>query len=66
KGQTLLLSTPMPRLTIALEDRDHLALRLLALRDGKRLNEVVDEAVKRYLESAGAYTLRISDSETNP
>jgi predicted HicB family RNase H-like nuclease len=56
----------MPRLTIALEDRDHLALRLLALRDGKRLNEVVDEAVKHYLESAGAYTLRISDSETNP
>ena len=55
----------MPRLTIALEDRDHLAPRLLALRDGKRLNEVVDEAVKRYLESAGAYTLRISDSENN-
>jgi hypothetical protein len=53
----------MPRLTIALEERDHLALKLLALRDGKRLNEVVDDAVKQYLEAVGAYSLCIADSD---
>jgi|LauGreDrversion4_2_1035121.scaffolds.fasta_scaffold116066_2 hypothetical protein len=51
----------MPRLTIALEEKDHLALKLLSLRDHRRLSEVVDDAIKFYLSSTGGYGLRISD-----
>jgi len=53
---------PMPRLTITLDERDHLALKLLAIRDGKRLGEAVDDAVKHYLNAVGAYGLSIRDS----
>jgi hypothetical protein len=52
----------MPRLTITLDERDHLALKLLAIRDGKRLGEAVDDAVKHYLNAVGAYGLSIRDS----
>ena len=55
----------MPRLTIALEDKDHLALKLLSLRDNRRLNEVIDDAIKFYLSSTGGYALRISDESTD-
>lgn len=51
----------MPRLTIALDEQDHLALKLLSLRDNRRLSEVIDEAIKQYLSSKGAYSLSITD-----
>jgi hypothetical protein len=51
----------MPRLTISLSERDHLALKLLSIRDNKRLNEVVDDAVKHYLSAIGAYRLSITE-----
>jgi hypothetical protein len=51
----------MPRLTIALDERDHMALRLVSIRDHKRLNEVIDDAVKHYLKSTGGYGLAIRD-----
>ena len=52
----------MPRLTIALDEKDHMALRLVSIRDHKRLNEVIDDAIKDYLNSIGAYGLVISDA----
>lgn len=52
----------MPRLTIALDEKDHMALRLVSIRDHKRLNEVIDEAIKDYLDSIGAYGLVICDA----
>ena len=42
----------MPRLTIALDEKDHLALKLLSLRESRRLNEVIDDAIKFYLSSS--------------
>ena len=51
----------MPRLTIALEEKDHLALKLVSLRKNQRLNEIIDEAIKFYLSNTGGYELRISE-----
>jgi len=51
----------MPRLTISLDDQDHLALKLISLRDNRRLSEVIDEAIKLYLSNSGAYNLSITD-----
>ena len=39
-----------------------MALRLVSIRDHKRLNEVIDEAIKDYLNSIGAYGLVICDA----
>jgi len=55
----------MPRLTIALDEKDHLALKLLSLRENRRLNEVIDDAIKFYLSKTGGYGLRISDEGTD-
>ena len=55
----------MPRLTIALDEKDHLALKLLSLRENRRLNEVIDDAIKFYLSSTGGYGLRICDAGTD-
>ena len=55
----------MPRLTIALDEKDHLALKLLSLRENRRLNEMIDDAIKFYLSSTGGYGLRISDMGTD-
>lgn len=44
----------MPRLTIALDEKDHRALKLLSLRDNRRLSELIDDAIKIYLASTGA------------
>ena len=55
----------MPRLTVTLDEKDHLALKLLSLRENLRLNEVLDDAIKFYLSSTGGYGLRISDAGTD-
>lgn len=55
----------MPRLTVTLDEKDHLALRLLSLRENRRLSEVLDDAIKFYLSSTGGYGLRISDGGTD-
>ena len=49
----------MARLTISLSERDHYALKLLAIRDRKRITVLVIEAIKFYLEHSGAYNLDI-------
>ena len=49
----------MPRLTIALDEQDHMAIRLVSIRDHKRLNEVIDDAIKHYLIATVGYDLTI-------
>lgn len=55
----------MPRITISLSDRDHLALKLLSLQQGKRILLIVQEAIQQHLDREGAYSLAIrSNPET--
>ena len=56
----------MPRLTIALDEEDHMALRLVSIRDHKRLNEVIDDAIKHYLIATGGYDLTICKTSDIP
>ena len=56
----------MPRLTIALDEKDHRALKLLSLRDNRRLSELIDDAIKIYLASTGGYGLSISEANPEP
>ena len=55
----------MARLTISLSERDHYALKLLALRDRKRLTLLVTEAIKLYLRHSGAYDLDIRETDSS-
>lgn len=55
----------MPRITLALEDREHLALKLLSLRRNKRVLALLQEAVAQYLEREGAYLLTIKSSDSD-
>ena len=59
-------ASAMPRLTIALDEKDHRALKLLSLRDNRRLSELIDDAIKIYLTSTGSYGLSISEASPEP
>jgi hypothetical protein len=57
------------RVTINLNDRDHLAFKLLSLQQDKKLIALVQEAMHEYLMRQGAYNLVIqsqasADQET--
>jgi hypothetical protein len=54
----------MGRVTVILDDRDHLAFKLLSLHQDKKLVVLVQEALKEYLEKTGAYDLSISKRKT--
>jgi hypothetical protein len=54
----------MPRITISLSDRDHLALKLLSLQRNKRVLATVQEAIQQHLEKEGAYNLTIHYSSS--
>jgi len=49
----------MPRITLAIADREHFALKLLSLQKKKRILALAQEAIKQYLEREGAYQLTI-------
>lgn len=49
----------MARITIALSDRDHLALKLLSLQKGKIVIKIIQEAIEQHLSDEGAYDLEI-------
>jgi len=49
----------MARITIALSDRDHLALKLFSLQKGKRVIKIIQEAIEQHLRNEGAYDLEI-------
>lgn len=55
----------MPRITIALGDREHLALKLLALRRKTKVLALLQEAIVEYLQKEGAYQLKIHSDESD-
>lgn len=55
----------MPRITLALDDREYLALKLLSLREKKKALSLLKEAVDQYLEREGAYQLKIQSGDSD-
>jgi len=54
----------MPRVTISIDERDHVAMKLLSIQKGVKMVTLLDDAIKSYLQHAGAYKLQItSDSD---
>ena len=49
----------MPRVTLTVADREHMALKLLALQQNQRMVSIIDLAIKQYLKDQGAYDLTI-------
>lgn len=49
----------MGRITVKLNERDHLAFKLLSLHQQKKLVLLVKEAMQDYLKKTGAYELSI-------
>ena len=47
----------MARITIALDDADHLAMKLLALQQKTAMTSLLQEAIKEYLDRRGGYDL---------
>ena len=47
----------MARITIALDDKDHLAMKLLALQQKTAMTSLLQEAIKEYLDRRGGYDL---------
>jgi predicted transcriptional regulator len=54
------------RVTITLDDRDHLALKLLALQKDEKLIVLIQEAMRQYLDRTGAYELSIRNGNDVP
>ncbi|NDD44348.1 MAG: hypothetical protein EBZ29_04285 [Synechococcaceae bacterium WB9_4xC_028] len=52
----------MPRLTLTLDDRQHKALRLLALQRDRTMLSLIKDALGEYLEREGGFELRIRSS----
>ncbi len=49
----------MGRVTITLNDRDHLAVRLLALQQDTKITLLLHQAIEEYLDRRDAYNLAI-------
>jgi hypothetical protein len=49
----------MPRVTLTVADREHMALKLLALQSNQKMVAIIELAIRRYLEDEGAYDLTI-------
>ncbi len=49
----------MPRVTLTVADREHMALKLLALQQNQKMVAIIDQAIKKYLQDQGAYGLTI-------
>jgi hypothetical protein len=54
---------PMKRVTISLNEADHLALKLLAIKEQKAMIGVVQEAIRKHLEQTGAYRLSVTQGD---
>lgn len=50
----------MARITLSLKEADHLALKLLAIKEKKAMIGVIQEAITKHLEETGAYRLSVS------
>ena len=53
----------MARITLSLKEADHLALKLLAIKEKKAMIGVIQDAITKYLEETGAYRLSVRDKE---
>ena len=49
----------MPRVTLSVGDREHMALKLLALQRNVKMVAIIDMAIKEYLEREGGCDLSI-------
>ncbi len=54
----------MGRVTITLSDRNHLALKLLALQKNAKINVLVKEALVNYLKREGGFDLYIQSQRS--
>jgi predicted transcriptional regulator len=54
----------MGRVTITLSDRNHLALKLLALQKNAKINVLVKEALVDYLKREGGFDLYIQSQRS--
>ena len=52
----------MSRITLSISDRDHSAIRLLALYRNESMLSLIRDALQQYLEREGAYALEIRPS----
>ncbi|MFM7086701.1 MAG: hypothetical protein ACKOXO_06910 [Cyanobium sp.] len=55
----------LPRITLSIEERDHLALKLLSINQKKKMAAVIQEAISSYLDHSGAYKLSIHSEGPN-
>jgi hypothetical protein len=55
----LMCFSAMPRVTLTVADREHMALKLLALQRNQKMVAIIDLAIKQYLKDQGAYDLAI-------
>ena len=62
----MVLVKDLGRVTITLDDRDHLAFKLLALQKDEKLIALVQEAMRQYLDRTGAYELSIRSGNDVP
>lgn len=62
----MVLVKDLGRVTITLDDRDHLAFKLLALQKDEKLIALVQEAMRQYLDRNGAYELSIRGGNDVP
>jgi hypothetical protein len=53
----------MKRVTFSLKGADHLALKLLAIKEDKAMIQVMQEAIRKHLEETGAYRLSVTQGE---
>jgi len=57
--EVLVSDGAMPRVTLTVADREHMALKLLALQRNQKMVAIIDLAIKQYLKDQGAYDLAI-------
>lgn len=62
----MVLVKDLGRVTITLDDRDHLAFKLLALQKDEKLIALIQEAMRQYLDRNGAYELSIRGGNDVP
>jgi len=55
----------MARVTLLLNEADHLALKLLAIKEKKVMIGVIQDAIRNHLNGTGAYRLSVSDNENH-
>ena len=53
----------MSRITLSVDQRDHNALRLLALQRNKKVMSLIQDAIRQYLTREGGYNLVIRSTQ---